>query len=60
MELLEEVGELDLLLVCCGVAAAVRSALSARALTPRCRVIGVEPELADDATRSFKTGTLHT
>jgi threonine dehydratase len=23
-------------------------------------VIGVEPELADDATRSFKTGTLHT
>jgi threonine dehydratase len=61
MELLEEVGELDLLLVCCGGGGLLSgSALSARALTPRCRVIGVEPELADDATRSFKTGTLHT
>ena len=27
---------------------------------PGCKVIGVEPETADDATRSFKTGTLHT
>ena len=26
---------------------------------PGCKVIGVEPELADDATRSFKTQTLH-
>ncbi len=60
-ELLEEVGELDLLLVPCGGGGLLSgSALSARALAPRCRVIGVEPELADDATRSFKTGTLHT
>ncbi len=60
-ELFEEVGELDLLLVCCGGGGLLSgSALSARALSPRCRVIGVEPELADDATRSFKTGTLHT
>jgi threonine dehydratase len=60
-ELIEEVGELDLLLVCCGGGGLLSgSALSARALSPRCRVIGVEPELADDATRSFKTGTLHT
>jgi threonine dehydratase len=29
-------------------------------MSPRCRVVGVEPELADDATRSFKTGVLHT
>jgi threonine dehydratase len=61
MELFEEVGELDVLLVCCGGGGLLSgSALSSRALSPRCRVIGVEPETADDATRSFKTGTLHT
>ncbi len=60
-ELLEEVGELDLLLVPCGGGGLLSgSALSARALAPRCRVVGVEPELADDATRSFKAGTLQT
>jgi len=60
-ELLEDVGELDLLLVPCGGGGLLSgSALSARALAPRCRVVGVEPEMADDATRSFKTGTLHT
>jgi threonine dehydratase len=60
-ELFEEVGELDLLLVPCGGGGLLSgAALSARALAPRCRVVGVEPELADDATRSFKTGTLHT
>ena len=60
-ELVEEVGDLDLLLVCCGGGGLLSgSALSARALAPRCRIVGVEPELADDATRSFKTGTLHT
>jgi threonine dehydratase len=60
-ELLEEVGGLDQLLVCCGGGGLLSgSALSARAIAPRCRVVGVEPELADDATRSFKTGTLHT
>jgi threonine dehydratase len=59
-ELFEEVGELDVLLVCCGGGGLLSgSALSARALSPHCRVIGVEPELADDATRSFKTGALH-
>ena len=56
-ELFEEVGELDLLLVCCGGGGLLSgSALAARALAPRCRVVGVEPELADDATRSFRTG----
>ncbi len=60
-ELLEDVGSLDLLLVPCGGGGLLSgSALSARALAPRCRVVGVEPELADDATRSFRTGTLHT
>lgn len=60
-ELIEEVGELDTLLVCCGGGGLLSgSALSAKALSPNCTVIGVEPEVADDATRSFKTGILHT
>lgn len=60
-ELLEETGGLDLLLVCCGGGGLLSgSALTARALAPGCRVVGVEPELADDAARSFRTGTLHT
>ena len=33
-------------------------ALAADALSPGCKVIGVEPEAGDDATRSFKTKTL--
>jgi threonine dehydratase len=60
-ELFEQAGALDLLLVPCGGGGLLAgSALAARALCPSCRVVGVEPELADDATRSFRTGTLHT
>ncbi len=59
-ELIEEVGGLDLLLVPCGGGGLLSgSALSARALSPGCRIVGVEPENADDATRSFRTGRLH-
>ena len=61
MELFDEVGKLDVLLVPCGGGGLLSgSALAARSLSPGCRVIGVEPEAADDATRSFRTGTLHT
>ena len=60
-ELFEEVGPLDLLLVCCGGGGLLAgSALSARRLSPSCRIVGVEPEAGDDATRSFKTGVLQT
>jgi threonine dehydratase len=60
-ELIEEVGELDVLLVPCGGGGLLSgSALAARALSPRARVVGVEPEAGDDATRSFRTGVLHT
>jgi threonine dehydratase len=60
-ELVEETGPLDVLLVPCGGGGLLSgSALCARRLSPGCRVVGVEPELADDATRSFRTGTLHT
>lgn len=59
-ELLEDIGSLDLLLVCCGGGGLLSgSAIAAKALSPRCRVIGVEPEQANDATRSFHTKTLH-
>jgi len=61
MELFDEVGKLDVLLVPCGGGGLLSgSALAARSLSPGCRVIGVEPEAGDDATRSFKTGTLQT
>ena len=59
LELLEETGPLDTLLTPCGGGGLLSgSALAAQSLAPGCRVIGVEPELADDATRSFRTGTL--
>jgi threonine dehydratase len=59
MEFLEQVGSLDLLLVPCGGGGLLAgSAITVDALAPGCRVIGVEPEMADDATRSFKTGIL--
>ncbi|MCA1730410.1 MAG: threo-3-hydroxy-L-aspartate ammonia-lyase [Actinobacteria bacterium] len=58
-ELFEEVGALDLLLVCCGGGGLLSGcAIAARALSPGCSVVGVEPERADDAARSFRTGTL--
>ncbi|CAA9463576.1 MAG: L-threo-3-hydroxyaspartate ammonia-lyase [uncultured Rubrobacteraceae bacterium] len=58
-ELFEDVGVLDLLLVCCGGGGLLSGcAISARTLSSECRVVGVEPEKADDATRSFRTGTL--
>ncbi len=60
-ELMEETAGLDLLLVCCGGGGLLSGcAIAARALAPGCRVVGVEPARADDATRSFHTGRLHT
>ncbi|HEY9848722.1 MAG TPA: threo-3-hydroxy-L-aspartate ammonia-lyase [Leptolyngbyaceae cyanobacterium] len=60
LELISEVGELDLLLVCCGGGGLLSgSAIATKTLSPNCRIIGVEPEKADDATRSFHTKTLH-
>jgi threonine dehydratase len=59
MELFDEVGALDLLLVPCGGGGLLSgSALSAAALSPACRIVGVEPAAGDDATRSFRTKQL--
>ncbi|MDH3886827.1 MAG: threo-3-hydroxy-L-aspartate ammonia-lyase [Desulfobacterales bacterium] len=61
LELFEEIDSLDMLLVPCGGGGLLSgSAIAAKGAAPACQVIGIEPELADDATRSFKTGTLHT
>jgi threo-3-hydroxy-L-aspartate ammonia-lyase len=60
-ELLEDTGPLDLILVPCGGGGLLSgTALTAEALSPGCRVIGVEPAAGDDATRSFQTKTLQT
>jgi threonine dehydratase len=60
-ELIEEVGALDVLCAPCGGGGLLSgSALAAGALSPGCRVIGVEPAAGDDAARSFRTKQLQT
>ncbi len=60
LELFAAVGPLDMLIVPCGGGGLLSGcAVVARALHPECTVVGVEPETADDATRSFTTGVLH-
>ena len=60
LELYDQAGPLDMLLVPCGGGGLLSgSAVAACGVMPGCRVIGIEPELADDATRSFRTGVLH-
>ncbi len=61
LELIEEVGVLNSLLVCCGGGGLLSgSAIASKGMSPNTKVIGIEPEVADDATKSFHTGTLHT
>jgi threonine dehydratase len=58
-ELIEEVGRLDVLLVCLGGGGLLAGcALSARALSPRCAVIGVEPEAGNDGQQSLRKGEI--
>ncbi len=61
LELFEQVQHLDALFVPCGGGGLLAGcAIVASTLCSNCRVIGVEPALADDATRTFHTGKLHT
>ena len=58
-ELFEEVGPLDDLFVCMGGGGLLSgSALAARALSPACRVVGVEPEAGNDGQQSFRSGSI--
>ena len=58
-ELLQDVGDLDELFVCLGGGGLISgAALCARALSPRCRVHGVEPAAGNDAQRSLARGEI--
>jgi len=57
LELLEQAGPLDLLLVCVGGGGLIAGcATAAAALSEGIRVIGVEPEAGDDTRRSLEAG----
>jgi threonine dehydratase len=58
-ELIEDAGPLDYLFVPVSGGGLISGcAVAAAHWSPGCKVIGVEPEAGDDATRSFKTKTL--
>jgi threo-3-hydroxy-L-aspartate ammonia-lyase len=57
LELIEEVGALDLLLVCVGGGGLIAGcATAAKGLDPDIRVVGVEPAAGDDTKRSLAAG----
>jgi threonine dehydratase len=57
MELFEEVGALDHLFVCMGGGGLISGcALAARAMSPDCKVWGVEPEAGNDGQQSLARG----
>jgi threonine dehydratase len=59
LELIEEVKSLDYLIVPCGGGGLLSgSAVAVKGICPECKVIGIEPEVADDAVRSFRTKIL--
>jgi len=59
LELLQEVPDLDVLLVCLGGGGLLSGcAIAAKALNPAIKVIGVEPLLANEAQQSFRSGRL--
>jgi threonine dehydratase len=58
-ELFEEVGQLDALFAPLGGGGLLSgSALATRALSPSCKLYGVEPFAGDDGQRSFRTGSI--
>jgi len=58
-ELFEKVGPLDAFFVCLGGGGLLSgSALSTRALSPDCRLYGVEPEAGNDGQQSFRKGEI--
>jgi threonine dehydratase len=61
LELMQEAGRLDLLLVCVGGGGLISGcATAARHLQPGCRVIGVEPEAGNDVQQSLRRGEIVT
>ncbi|MFQ5528426.1 MAG: threo-3-hydroxy-L-aspartate ammonia-lyase [Thermoanaerobaculia bacterium] len=61
LELHDQVPGLDLFVAPVGGGGLMSGcAVATKSVATGCRVVGVEPEVADDATRSFKTGKLVT
>jgi len=59
-ELIEETGHLDVVIVPVGGGGLLSgTAIATKAMLPNAQVIGAEPSGADDAFRSFYSGTLH-
>ncbi|MEP1741608.1 MAG: pyridoxal-phosphate dependent enzyme [Kangiellaceae bacterium] len=59
-EFAQEIPDLNMILAPCGGGGLLSgTAVAAKSIQPQCKVIGIEPELADDATKSFYTGVLH-
>jgi threo-3-hydroxy-L-aspartate ammonia-lyase len=59
LELLEEVGQLDTLIVCLGGGGLISGcAVAAKHLNPKIRVIGVEPEAGNDVQQSKRAGKI--
>jgi threonine dehydratase len=59
LELLQDAGPLDALLVCVGGGGLISGcAVAARHLQPACRVIGVEPDAGNDVQQSLQSGAI--
>ncbi|MGA2381128.1 MAG: pyridoxal-phosphate dependent enzyme [Spirochaetia bacterium] len=59
LEILEEIPDLDIVITPVGGGGLLSgTALAVQGVSPKTRVIGAEPAAADDAFRSFTTGTL--
>jgi threonine dehydratase len=59
LELIEDVGDLDLLLVCVGGGGLISGcAVAGRSLLPRLRIVGVEPEAGNDTQQSLARGEI--
>ena len=59
LELLEEMGEPDVVLVACGGGGLLSgTSIVVKHLYPKARVIGVEPEGADNGARAFRSGRI--
>jgi threonine dehydratase len=60
-ELFQDIGDIDMLFAPVGGGGLISgTALAAAEMCPSCKVIGVEPEIADDANRSWRSGNIHT
>ncbi len=61
LELIEEVGDLDMLLVCVGGGGLISGcATAAKHMLPQCEVLGVEPEAGNDFQQSLAAGSIVT